>query len=89
MKLTRTSKLFKAKLAGLNTKEELEIFGRIWLLSQQWNTQTWTNMILLSEPTGRLLRTSVYVFFRFRVVLEQGLNTTSTCIRNAKISRTI
>ena len=41
-------------------------------------------MTLLVEPTGRFLRTSVCVFFRFRVVLEQGLNTTSTCIRNAK-----
>ena len=41
-------------------------------------------MTLLAEPTRRFLRTSVHVFFRFRVVLEQGLNATSTCIRNAK-----
>ena len=38
MKLTSSSKLFKAKLAGRNTEGELEIFGRILILSQQGYT---------------------------------------------------
>ena len=83
MKLTRSSKRFKAKLTGRNTKRELEIFGRILTLSQQEYRHLGKHD--MNVRTNRKIPAHIRCFFfRFRVVLEQGLNVTSTCIQNAK-----